>query len=437
MTALHLGVQSLMSGESDTSIIGAANCLLNPDFFIALSNLGVLSPEGKCFSWDDRANGYGRGEGVAVIVLKRLSLALQDGDRIHAIIRGTATNQDGKTGTITTPSATAQQTLIEDCYRRAELDPSDTGYIEAHMTGTAAGDPIEAAAIANVFGKSRSPGRPVYVGSIKPNIGHTESVSGLASIIKTALILQRQAIPANLNYVTTNPDIPLERWNLHVPTTLTPWPQGIPLRASVNNFGYGGSKVHVILEAAPQMKPQVIGGRVELDASRDGIMAENTNGINGERPVSLTWSLSYVYIASSKDATGLLSMDKSLAGYIRERIPEASNQLLADLAYTLGSRRSRFPWVTAVRARSLEDLAAKLQSTTRAVARATIQPRIGFVFNGQGAQWYAMGRELLHTYPTFELAIRNCDKILRVDYGASWSLYGKQKSIHRPQYGSD
>lgn len=175
-----------------------------------------MSAEGRCYSWDDRASGYGRGEGVGALVLKRLDDALKDGDFIHAVIRETAVNQDGKTTTISSPSMEAQQKLIEECYRRAGLDLAETSYVEAHMTGTLAGDPVEAEALARTFGRYRGENGPVFVGSCKPNIGHTEPVSGLASVVKTAYVLRNGLIPPNTNYATTNPKIPLESWKLQV-----------------------------------------------------------------------------------------------------------------------------------------------------------------------------------------------------------------------------
>jgi acyl transferase domain-containing protein len=197
----------------------------------------VLGPEGKCFAWDDRAHGYGRGEGVGTLILKPLDDALRDGNNVHAVIRQIGVNQDGKTTTITSPSMEAQRTLIRECYARAGLDLAQTGYVEAHMTGTAVGDPIEAEAIAQTFGQSRPAGEPVYVGSVKTNVGHTEPVSGIAAVIKTVFSLKNAKIAPNLNYINNNPKIPIQEWNVAVPTSLMDWPEGKPLRASVNNFG--------------------------------------------------------------------------------------------------------------------------------------------------------------------------------------------------------
>ncbi|KAL9127721.1 MAG: hypothetical protein Q9217_003451 [Psora testacea] len=365
----------------------------------------VLSPEGRCFGWDHRASGYGRGEGVATLVLKRLDDALRDGDSVHAVIRESALNQDGKTTTISSPSMAAQQKLIEECYRRAGLDPGETGYVEAHMTGTDTGDPIEAEALARTFGKSRPANDPIIVGSCKPNIGHTEPVSGLAAIIKASYVLQSGLIPPNTNYEKTNPKIPMEKWNLKLATVLTPFPQDKPLRASINNFGYGGTNTHVILESAPNAALSLNGNTADM----------NGTGHND--------GASRIYILSSKDSTVTQESSKRLAAYVQKSIVSSSEPLPADLAYTLAERRSRFPWAVAVKARSLPELADRLSEPKLKATRALrTVPRIGFVFNGQGAQWYAMGRELMAAYPLFGSGIQQADQIL-TEYGATWSLY--------------
>ncbi|KAL8861949.1 MAG: hypothetical protein Q9178_001819 [Gyalolechia marmorata] len=365
MVALHQAVRNLQFGESDMSIVGSACALLNPDMFIVMSSQGVLSADGRCYSWDSRASGYGRGEGVGALILKRLDDALRDGDHVHAVIRETAVNQDGKTTTISSPSMEAQQKLIEDCYKRAGLDLAETGYVEAHMTGTLAGDPVEAEALARTFGKHRSSDDPIIVGSCKPNIGHTEPV----------------------------------------PTTATSWPQNKPLRASVNNFGYGGTNFHLIMERAPARS--LING--SSGRNHDTVDQDGT---------------SRVYIVSSKDSVVTQTSSRQLAAYIRQSVLSRTHSSPADVAYTLAERRSRFPWAVAVKARSLGDLAERLDDPKLKPTRGkrTI-PRIGLVFNGQGAQWHAMGRELIDAYPVFGSAILQADKIL-AEYGATWSLYG-------------
>ncbi|AEO67408.1 polyketide synthase [Thermothielavioides terrestris NRRL 8126] len=418
LVALHQAVHALRSGESDMAIVGSALVCLGPELFIELMGAGVLGPTGKCFAWDHRAEGYGRGEGVASLMLKPLDAALRDGDHIHAVIRETGLNQDGKTTTITSPSAAAQIDLILDVYRRAGLDPVDTGYVEAHMTGTPTGDPIEAEALAQTFAKHRSPEDPVWVGGVKPNIGHTEPVSGLAAIIKTIFVLKEGVIPPNVNYEKPNPKIPLSDWRLKVPVALTPWPAGKPRRASINNFGYGGTNAHVILEAAPD----VFGyGGAGLNGRKRSYLngyASSVNGTGTSTPLVSEALDSFVYVVSAKESGAAQQMNQNLAQHIRDAGLELAPRA-RDLAFTLAERRSRLTWVTALRAGDLAELAEKLDKAR--ASRASKKPRLGFVFNGQGAQWYAMGRELIAAYPVFRRSLMAADAILR-DYGATWSL---------------
>lgn len=219
-----------------------------PDL-IAMSHSGFLGPEGKCFSFDHRAEGYGRGEGVGSIVLKTLANAIRDGDTIRAVIRGTGVNQDGRTPGITLPSSTAQSRLIREVYSRAELDPNVTMFVEAHGTGTAAGDPIEARGIVEGFASTERES-PLYIGALKSNIGHLEGGAGIAGIIKSIMILESGIIPPNVNFEKVNPKIPTTEWNINFPTECTPWPTSGLRRASVNCFGFGGTNAHCVLDDA-------------------------------------------------------------------------------------------------------------------------------------------------------------------------------------------
>ncbi|KAK4062465.1 uncharacterized protein Triagg1_9951 [Trichoderma aggressivum f. europaeum] len=403
LAALHQGCQTIRSGESDISIIGASNTILNPDIYIAMSSLGMVGEDGRCYAWDSRAQGYGRGEGVAVIVLKSLEAALRDGDRVHAVIRNSGLNQDGKTNTITSPSMDAQIRLIKDTYRRAGLDISDTGYVEAHMTGTKAGDATEAESLARTFGSSRPSDDPVWIGSVKTNVGHTEGVSGLAGIIKAAMAMKYKSIPPNLNYITGNPKIPLKDWNLQVPTHLVSWPNDKPLRASINNFGYGGTNAHVILEGAPEQALTDISGKSSGVATED---------------------VSRLYVLSAQDSATVKAQAKNLSTHLRS-IESKAKPSAVDVAFTLAERRSRLSWMTTVRASNLDDLALRLEedSAIKVSHLPTNKqaPRLGFVFNGQGAQWHAMGRELIQAYPVFDDAIEKADVALKA-HGADWSL---------------
>ncbi|KAH9895432.1 putative polyketide synthase [Xylariomycetidae sp. FL2044] len=433
LVALHQAIQTLRNREADMSVVTGANVMLNPDTFKAIGSLGMLSPDGRSYAFDSRANGYGRGEGVATLIVKRLSDALSCNDPIRAVIRETALNQDGKTDTITTPSGAAQVELMRECYRRAGLDPRGTQYFEAHGTGTQAGDPIEAGAMAAIF--SEGEGREneanfLRIGSVKTNVGHTEAASGLAAIVKGVLSLEKGLIPPSVNYEAPNPKLKLQEWRLKVAREMEPWPESLvggPRRLSVNNFGYGGSNAHVILESADPWT-----STMDMD-----IVAVNGNGSyrnggtysNGYRPNSTTDNAK-VLILSARDERGCQEMVANFKTYLekhRSLGPQASEQLLRDINYTLGERRTIFPWVSVHQVRldenGLLDGAIQALDTPRFKPgrRSADTPRIGMVFTGQGAQWYAMGRELLTSYPIFRRSIEEAEAHLR-DLGADWSL---------------
>ncbi|QIW94584.1 hypothetical protein AMS68_000102 [Peltaster fructicola] len=474
LTALHLACQSLKTGDSTMSIVTATNLILYTTTFVALSNLGLLGDSGKCYAWDDRAHGYGRGEGVATLIIKPLSRAIADKDNIRAIIRGSALNQDGKTPTITSPSVAAQIALMRDCYRDAGIDPKDTPYVEAHMTGTKVGDPIEAEAISTVFTRDRSPGDPVYVGSIKTNVGHTEATSGIAGVMKAILAVQKGFIPPNAIFDRPNPNIDLELLKVKVPTQLIPWPQGAVRRVSINNFGFGGANAHVIVEAFN--RESTAHGQAEATtATTNGHNGINgTNGTNDsthyQHPLKLQKAAKTeaallierqsngnsngtangqntvdagsngvasvpqsIFVLSSKDSGVTDSMRANLAQWLEEKRKAGEQVDLASLSYTLAERRSRLPFASAVIADSVDTLITALNESKKAtIAREA--PRIGFVFNGQGGQWFAMGRELF-AYPEFAQAMQEADAIIK-GLGASWSLIDelhKDESISRVQ----
>ncbi|KAI0540917.1 polyketide synthase PksD [Xylaria digitata] len=250
MVATDLACQSLRSGQSSMALVTGSCLILNPELSLYLSNLNMLSPDGYCYSFDHRANGYSRGEGIIVLVLKTLSTAIRDGDRIRAVIRATGSNQDGRTPGITQPSAASQEKLIRQVYKSYGLTFGSTRYVEAHGTGTQIGDSTEMKALGSVFRSARSPGAPLYVGSIKANIGHLEGGSGLAGILKCILMLEKGLIPPNPLFEKFNPKINAKRNNIQVPTSCIPWPINGLRRISINSFGFGGSNAHVILDDA-------------------------------------------------------------------------------------------------------------------------------------------------------------------------------------------
>lgn len=439
-----------------------------------------LSPDGKCYSFDSRASGYGRGEGVATVVLKPLNEAVRDGDPIRAVIAQTALNQDGKTQTITSPSQTAQEELIRLCYEKAGLDPTETAYVEAHGTGTKAGDPTEAAAIHAVMCRGCPRVEPLYVGSVKSNIGHLETASGLAAIIKVALALEKGLIPPSINFDVGNENIPFNEWNLkvriffhlpfhflyssfasasglltqrQVPRRLEPWPAGFPRRASINNFGYGGANAHVIIEAwqpylgstmnslkitSPIDSPgdsydestasSSVGNDEDCFDKEEGISTHtpiNSVSVNSE-PEEVSAIDTRVLILSTKDEAVIQSMVENLKDYVANSEMN-DDQLVSRLAHTLGQRRSNFPWRIALSFQASKDglLSALNDSAKLLPTRSMKASRIGFVFTGQGAQWYAMGRELIGAYPVFAATLQEADQHLR-DMDCPWSLLSEE-----------
>ena len=355
LVALYQAVNGLRMREADMFIVSGSNLLLTPNMFKMFGSLGMLSPDGKSYTLDSRANGYERGEGVATIVIKRLNDALTCGDSLRAVIRETCLNQDGKTETITTPSQATQEELMHDCYRRAGLDPRDTRYFKAHGTGTPTGDPIEARAIAAVFGES-SREEALRIESLKTNIGHTEAVSGLAGLIKMVLALEKGQIPPSINFKMPNPKLHLGEWGLKVETDLERWPVTTPhqpLRASLNNFGFGGSNSHVILEGVDSL------------VSHPNRL---TNG-NHERDDSD----STVLVLSARDEKACQHMVSDLKNYLHNRKPTEASEVMKNPSYTLGERRTLFPWVAAhlvrFRGNSLDGVIQALDSPSFTLVR--------------------------------------------------------------------
>ncbi|CAI7652959.1 unnamed protein product [Penicillium glandicola] len=421
LVALHQAVLGLRTGEADMSIVSGCNLMLSPDMFKVFSSLGMLSPDGKSYAFDSRANGYGRGEGVGTIVIKRLKDALEAGDPIRAVIRESYLNQDGKTETITSPSQSAQEALIRECYRRAGLNPSDTQYFEAHGTGTPTGDPIEARSIAAVFAHGRT--EPLRIGSVKTNIGHTEAASGLAGIIKVVLAMENGQIPPSVNFEKPNPKLQLDQWGLKVSSELEPWPAASdrPWRASVNNFGYGGTNSHVIVESI---------GSLESLFPRKKL----SNGIH--HPIysnkSETKTESKVLIFYGRDEQACQRVVSNTKEYLQRRKledPEMAadkiDSLMQNLTWTLTEHRSRFGWVSAHAVKYSDNLDQVIESLDapqfKPVRLSDTPARIGMVFTGQGAQWHAMARELIDSYPVFRSSLYEAERHLRA-IGADWSL---------------
>lgn len=379
----------------------------------------MLNDDGRCYAFDSRGKGYARSEGVSTIVLKRLSDAVKDGDPIRAVVRNTGINQDGKTNGIMLPNAQAQEDLMRSLHSDAGLDPGLTAYVEAHGTGTQAGDNAEINSISKVFCDGIKRNQPLFVGSIKANLGHCESASGLAGLIKTVLALEKGAIPATPDVLKIKEGLDLKRRNIRIPQRLEEWPALGVRRAAINSFGYGGTNVAAILDSyQPAHGSNGINGVKEIN----GINGTNgINGINGTNGVNEANGKGILFVVSAKSSKSLKGNLENLKRWIGSKPPVPSDKL-RQLAYTLAARRSNFPLRTSFLASTQEDfLSACLSAAGRISEKATIKPKLTLVFTGQGAQWYAMGRELLHTPSSFARSLRESENILK-SLGAEWNL---------------
>ncbi|KAB5550768.1 polyketide synthetase [Coniochaeta sp. 2T2.1] len=415
LVAVHQAVQLLRSGDSDMAVAAGANMIMGPGQYIAESSLHMLSADSRSRMWDADGTGYARGEGVAAIVLKRLSTALADGDKIECIIRETGVNQDGRTKGITMPNASAQIDLIEQTYAKAGLDPKDASqrckYFEAHGTGTAAGDPKEAEAISKAFfhpgdNTSHHGGDPLYVGSIKTVIGHTEGTAGLAGLLKASLAVQHGVIPPNMLFNKLRGDIEPFYTNLEILTSPKPWPtlaDGAPRRASVNSFGFGGTNSHVIVEN--------FGPPTGTPSRNNKLLPAPDANVAQFAPFNFS-------AASGSALRGVLG---SYSEYLRSH----PNIDLGNLSYTLYARRTHHPVRASLSARSAPDLQAKIDELLAAPSEgsggsgfgtrsnALSHPiRVLAVFTGQGAQWATMGRELLKS-PYVRKIVEDLDRELQ------------------------
>ncbi len=383
LVALHLACQSLRAGESSLALAGGVNLLLSPELSLGFSRLTALSPDGRCKSFDARANGYVRAEGVGMVVLKPLSRAVADGDRIYAVIQASAVNQDGQSNGLTAPNRYSQEALLRDAYRQAGISPGDVQYVEAHGTGTLLGDPIEAQALGTVLAEGRSADRPCRLGSVKSVIGHAEAAAGVAGVIKTALAMHRRQLPANMHFENPNPYIPFDRLPLKVQTRLEDWPH--PCIAGVSAFGFGGTNCHVVLASAPEPVP----------ATDDPA-----------EPTARLLALS----AQTPDSLAALAGDYAA---LVDTLPAGG---LGDLCHTAALRREHLDQRLAIAFTSLPDLKDKLSSLASGdvlpgVAlgkRSGRRRKVVFVFPGQGSQWLGMGRQLFAESEVFRSALERC-----------------------------
>lgn len=390
LVAVHLACQSLRRRECNTALAGGVNTLLSPDMFIALSKASMLARDGRCKTFDASADGYSRGEGCGVIVLRRLSDALADGDQILALVRGTAINHDGPSSGLTAPNGPSQTAVIRDALADGAVAPAEISYVETHGTGTSLGDPIEVRALAAAYSEGRASDHPLMIGSVKSNIGHLEGAAGVAGLIKLVLALQHRQIPSSLHVSQPNPYIPWEELSVKVATRLLPWETSSKSRmAGLSSFGFSGTNAHIVVEEAPvSEKPQSA----------------------AKRPLHLL-----TFSAKSEEAL------KDLEGRFLNHLSHAPSDSIEDICYTANVGRVAWPHRLAILGRSSEQVRERLAGSHSTEKPAGIfksgsgspeKLKIAFLFTGQGSQYAGMGRELYDTQPTFRKALDHCSRIL-------------------------
>ena len=397
LVTIHLACQSLRAGDSNLALAAGVNLLLSPAVTRSFDQLEAMSKTGQCHAFDASADGFVRGEGAGVAVLKRLSDAQRDGDRILAVIRGSAVNQDGRSNGLMAPNPAAQMAVLRSAYTAAGVEPREVDYVEAHGTGTLLGDPIEARALGTVLGKGRPAERPLLLGAVKSNLGHLEAAAGIAGFAKAVLALQHNTIPANRGYENPNPHIPFDKLRLRVVDEHTDWaPAGRPRRAGISSFGFGGTNAHVVIEQPP----------VAVPADTPAEPAVTTLVVSGRTPERIA------------------SQAAMLAEWMLGAGAEAS---LSEIAHTLNHHRSQHAKFATVAARDREQAVAGLQAlAAQRTAPGVVGPHVGackrgtvFVFSGQGSQWAGMGRRLLADEPAFAAALAEIEPVFVEQVGFS------------------
>ena len=399
LVAVHLACQSLRTGQSELAIAGGVNLVLSPVVTRSFDQAEAMSQTGACHAFDAAADGFVRGEGCGVAVLKRLSDSLRDGDRVLAVVRGSAVNQDGRSNGLMAPNPAAQAAVLRAACADAGVEPAEVDYVEAHGTGTLLGDPIEARALGAVYGRGRQPEAPLLVGAVKSNLGHLEAAAGIVGLIKTTLAVQRGEIPPNQSFDNPNPHIPFDELRLKVVDEATEWPTtGRRRVAGVSAFGFGGTNAHLVLGQAPQAP-------LRLPAAKPAVSTLVVSGKSPER---------------------LATTAAMLADWMTGAGAEVS---LSDVAHTLNHHRTHQSTFATVCAADRDDAVAGLRALADGqIAPGVVGPHEGtcepgtvFVYSGQGSQWVGMGRQLLADEPAFAEAVATLEPDFVAEVG--FSLY--------------
>ncbi|KAJ5291615.1 Fum1p [Penicillium angulare] len=404
LVGLHEACQALYSRECSSAIVAGTNLIFAPTMTTTMSDNMVLSPSGVCRTFDEKADGYGRGEAINAVYIKRLSDAVRDGDHVRAIIRATSTNCDGRTPSITTPGSLTQERLIKKTYAKAGIENiTETGFFECHGTGTTIGDTAEVSVVAKLFQNNGT-----VIGSVKPNVGHSEGASGITSLIKAVISLEHSLIPPNIYFDTPSPSIPFKEANLQVPTSVMHWPTNRKERMSVNCFGIGGSNAHAVLESTTEYFGKTLREKNNLpcDSSR-------------------------LLVVSAKDSESLQQRILGVSRYANE-----NSNLLQDLAYTLGVRRDHMKSRAFGVAHANKPIDAASFQTGKATPMA-----LTFVFTGQGAQWPGMGKDLMENFESFQGDIQRLDGVMQeLEDPPGWSLKdelvreGSESCVNNSEY---
>ncbi len=412
LVAAHDAVADLQQGKADLAIVGGVQAILNTRIYELRADAMMLSPDGQCKAFDASANGYVRGEGCGVVIMKRLREAEADGDRIWAVIRGAAVNHGGASTGLTVPNTPALEQVMETALSDAGVTPSEIDYLEAHGTGTAVGDPIEINAVGNVFGPGRQADRPLLVGSVKTNIGHLESAAGIAGLIKAAMVVKQGVIPKHLHFRNPNPSIDWDRLPLQVTSTMMDWPSGTkrPRLAGVNSFGISGTNAHLVVEEYPYGKDDPAGEP----------LAAGAPGVSLPRRTRLL-------PLSAKSESALRQLAERYLSWLDDRAPELDSpdagidQVLSDMSWTAGVGRSHFGLRAGVVFEDVGSLRERLGGLSQTGAGSeTLNPtKVAFVYTGQGSQWVGMGRDLYETEPVARAVLDRCEQAFEEMTGAS------------------